>query len=315
MKIITNCNFCNYKKFTFLYHSHDRIYNIDGKFSSYQCNRCKLIFTNPQPDNKTLIKHYPKNKYYSFIGEKPKKTKIFIYKHLFSKKRNLFIKLLLKPIRQFFRSTIILPNKKILDVGCGAGNFLLLMKQFKMKCWGIEPGNFNKAFSNKHQLNITKGTLKETNFPNNFFDIITINHVLEHVNNPSEDLKELYRILKPNGYLIIGVPQSNSLNHKIFKEYWVQLDIPRHLFTFSTKNIKIHSEKIGFKCKKIIYNSNPFGILASFLYVTNKFRKKPKFLSEKNFSNNTIIFRSLLPLTSLLNFLKIGDQVELILKK
>jgi len=72
--------------------------------------------------------------------------------------------------------------------------------------YGVEPGNFDKEDVKKHGLNVVKGTLEEAHYPDNYFDVITMNHVFEHVYNSSDTMKELKRILKPNGTLIIAVP-------------------------------------------------------------------------------------------------------------
>ena len=214
------------------------------------------------------------------------------------------------PIKTQLRSTKIIPNGKILDVGCGSGDFLLLMKSLGMKCYGIEPGSFNDDFAKYNKLNIKRGSLEEIKFPSNFFDVITLNHVFEHVKSPKEVLKELKRILKPNGDLIIGIPQCDSLAFKIFKENWVQLDTPRHLFIYSPNVLKKYAENTGFKINKMRYNSTPFQFLGSFLYLKNKQLSK-----NIGFVQNKVFISLLMPIVFVLNLLKVGDQMEITLKK
>jgi hypothetical protein len=95
----------------------------------------------------------------------------------------------------------------------------------------------------------------------------------------------------------------------------VQLDIPRHLFTFSKKTIKEYAKKTGFKIEKIRYNSTPFQFLGSFLYWANNNRKQQKYLSDKNFVGSPLFNFLLLPIAYICNFLKTGDQLEITLKK
>lgn len=320
MKEIEFCDLCGNKEFEFLFSGHDLMYNIKGDYSLYRCTECGLLFINPQPTEKEIAKHYPPHKYYSLGGIMPswkEKLLYVLYKTFYSKKGNPSLKLVFFPVFPLLRFAEILPGGKILDVGCGVGNFLVLMKYFNMDCHGVEPGKFDEQLAKENNLEIKNCTFLEANYPDNYFDVITLNHVFEHTNCPTETLKKLNRILKPGGTLIIAIPQSDCLAYKIFGQCWVQLDIPRHLFTFQEKTIKEYAKKTGFKIKKIRYNSTSFQFLGSFLYWTNNYRRKEKYLSDRNFVNNPLFLNNplLLPFAYICNFLKVGDQLEIILKK
>lgn len=311
----TTCDNCDNEKFKLLYLGHDRMYKIEGKYPVYKCLNCGLIFLNPRPSKSELLKHYPQESYYSLESLELPKLEHFLYKVYYSEKSSVLKRLFFLPLKPIIRTVKTVPGGKVLDVGCGSGAFLLLLRNFGMECHGVETGRLNKDFVKKHELDIKNCSIIEANFPNNYFDVITMNHVLEHVENPTKTIKELYRILKPGGTLIIATPQSHSLAYKIFKEYWVQLDVPRHLFTFSTKILKQYVKKAGFKVKKMRYNSLPFQFTASLMYFINNYRKKPIYLSEKKFYNNKVLFFIFLPLCHMFNFFNFGDQVELILTK
>lgn len=315
MKMISQCDLCGATKFKFLFTGFDKMYNASGYYKVNECVNCGLVFLNPQPSSQELEKHYPSEKYYSLQSKGQPAVEKYLHELFYKRRGNVLLRLLFSPLKPFVRSTKVVKGGKILDVGCGSGHFLLHMKALGMDCYGVEPGAYDAKLAKKNGLHIINSTLQEAGFKENQFDVITLNHVFEHVPNPKETLQEVFRILKPGGTAVIATPQKRSLAHFLFGKYWVQLDIPRHLFTFSTKHLKKYATITGFRIKKVRYNSLPFQFLGSLLYVVNEFRKKPKFLSEKSFRNSKILFFLFLPLAHLCNALKIGDQVEIILQK
>jgi 2-polyprenyl-3-methyl-5-hydroxy-6-metoxy-1,4-benzoquinol methylase len=84
-----------------------------------------------------------------------------------------------------------------------------------------------------------------------YFEAITAHHVIEHMHGPQAFLKECMRILRPDGILILTTPNINSLGHKIFNKYWRELDVPRHLYLFSTSSLKMFVENHGFRISQL----------------------------------------------------------------
>ncbi len=305
MKGVNKCEICGDRMFNFLFNQKDKNINLSGEFSLYACNSCKAIFLNPQPTLNKLKKYYPKEKYYSLnkidVNSKKFKIKKALYQIYFNPPKNNFLKkVLFSPLKFMVRSTHLNKKGKLLDIGCGSGQFIYEMKSLGLDVYGIEPGDFDKESNNRYKLNIKNTNLLKAKYPREFFDIITINHVIEHLGNPNETLNEINKIIKKKGILIIGIPNTNSLAYKIFKKNWYQLDIPRHLWNYSDKNIKILLEKNGFKILKIRYNSRPSQFSVSLMY----------FLNIKNKIIEKIFWAMFLPFTWIANFLKIGDQIE-----
>src|SRR5690606_22540882 len=102
-------------------------------------------------------------------------------------------------------------------------------------------------------LKIENRSLEKTRYKKEFFDVITLNHVLEHLSEPYESLSKIKILLKKEGLLIVGVPNSRSLAHFLFKENWYQLDTPRHMINYSDRNLAYVLKKAGFKILKIRY--------------------------------------------------------------
>lgn len=302
---LKKCCLCGNKKFKKIYYLYDKANNIKKYFTLVQCEKCGVMFVNPQPSFKELEKHYS-NKYYSLgiIKELKDSRKVRLRKYLYdlyfnSLNKNGFFKILFSPIKNYLRGSIIKPKTKLLDVGSGSGQFLYEMKNFGLDVFGVEPSNFNKENSKKHGLKIKNNDLISAKFPKEFFDLITMNQVLEHVSNPPEIIKEIYRILNKKGTLIIAVPNKDSLAHKFFKEDWYQLDVPRHLFHFSEKILIKKLSDRGFKIKKTRHVSRASQFTISL---------RRKFNLKKNLKILEPLF---LPITWFLNLIKKGDSIEI----
>ena len=249
------CQVCNSAKHRTLFRTRD--YDSGGKtvFNVVKCDKCGFIYLNPQPDDKMLSKFYV----FDYYGNQSFFHKIFVFINQFIIKN---------------KADLILKKKKgkILDVGCGDGDFLKFMKDHGWGTYGIEPSSSGAKLA-KGKLNgkIYNTVLEKAKFPNNFFDAVTIWHVLEHVDNPGKMIKEVERIMKRNGLLIIAVPNIGSIQAKIGGKKWFHLDVPRHLHHFSTKTLKALMKSNGFKVDKVQHFSfvyNLIGVLQTLLNMT-----------------------------------------------
>ncbi len=153
-------------------------------------------------------------------------------------------------------------DKKVLDVGSGTGDFLVTCKKDNWNVFGVEPNEDARTISKKNGINSINDIsfLKENNF-----DVITLWHVLEHVENLLEYIEVLKSKLKPNGVLIIAVPNYKSFDAKYYKEFWAAFDVPRHLWHFSQTSIQKLFAKVSMKVEKTIpmkYDSYYVSILS-----------------------------------------------------
>jgi 2-polyprenyl-3-methyl-5-hydroxy-6-metoxy-1,4-benzoquinol methylase len=125
------------------------------------------------------------------------------------------------------------PGGRLLDVGCGSGDYLTLMKSLGWEVEGVEFDPAAVAAARKTGLSVRCGSLEEQAYPSESFDAIMMHHVIEHVPDPVASLKECARILKPGGEVLLFTPNSSSLTHSLFRECWRGLETPRHLHIFS----------------------------------------------------------------------------------
>lgn len=297
---MTICSVCENGNFSAVYLQRDKSMNGQKHFLLIKCNNCGTIIINPAPNAFDMRKAYPKDDYYSF-------------KRIDTSSWKLILKLIFYDtplLNKLVRRTILKPKIKLLDIGCGSGQFIFEMKLFGLKVLGVEPGDFNEKSAKQQGIRIIKSELIEAKLKDNHFDLITLNHVLEHLKEPNKNLIEIKRLLKDDGTLIIGVPNSLSLAHWMFGKNWYQLDVPRHLTNYSDRSLCFLLNRLGFNVINIRHNSRPEQFSVSLLYALN-IRKD----SGVYRILNPILKVFFLPLTWVVNYIKMGDQVEVACKK
>lgn len=305
MKTLRECNLCGNTTFQEVLRAQDLMYLRPGEFTLCKCTSCGLHFLNPQPTGEELAEHYP-SQYYS-VSDKVTRSKLseLVYKTYFSPKGNRILRVLFFPFYPLVRGTLVLPGKNVLDIGCGSGVFLSRMKYLGMNVTGIDP----YINENIPELGITKGTIEQVQ---GNYDVITMNNVLEHVPDPDTILKNIKRLLKPEGVAIIGVPNDTSLLFKLFKNKWSELDLPRHLFLFNKNVLEKYAEKNGLVVARTRYNSVPFEFTGTLFYILNIIRK-PKPLEKSFIARNKFVNLLFLPLCHLFALLHISSRIEVTL--
>lgn len=227
------CAVCNSDNYEVFIESKDYRYKRHGvKFRLVKCNDCGLLYLNPRPSSKEIAKFYPEEYFDTKFG--------FLGKQI----NSLFSKLDKSNLKKYKK------KGKILDLGCGAGNFLFEMKKQNFETFGVDISTRACNIAEKKGIKVFNKDLKSCHFPDNFFDIVTLWHVFEHLHNPDFTLKEIYRILKIDGLLVIEVPNAKSLSFDLFKRYCFHLDLPRHLYQWSPETLEKIVNKNNFKVLK-----------------------------------------------------------------
>lgn len=138
------------------------------------------------------------------------------------------------------------PGGALLDVGCGKGDLLVRLLHQGWTVEGLEVDAEAAANARmNHGLKVHLGALEKHRFPDDVFDAVTMNHVIEHVHDPITLIRECLRVLKPGGRLVLATPNIQCLGYKKFGRYWSHLDPPRHLYLFTKKNLKECVSKAG----------------------------------------------------------------------
>ena len=235
--------------------------NIPKNGKSYnvsECVECEIAMTHPLPSDEELARLYSCGNYRTDEG----KRFGFLIESL----------IYLGRIRKRIRINRFIKPGKILDIGCGRGLFLDVMRRGGWDTIGTE---FNEETSShaikNYSLKIFPGDIIQHKLKAESLDVININQVLEHLKNPDAIIKESHRLLRSGGIIIISVPDLRSPQFTVGKENWFLLDLPFHLFHFTEEGLGKLLRKNEFKVKyikKFSLEINPFGWLQTLLNIS-----------------------------------------------
>ncbi len=161
-------------------------------------------------------------------------------------------------------------NASVLDYGCGAGEFLKTIED-EFITYGYEPSSIARSATEKK---LKKTTLLESiqDLPDNSLDVITLWHVLEHIENQEDILQQFHNKLKDNGLLIIALPNHTSYDAQFYKSFWAAYDVPRHLYHFSKLGAEVKFNSPQWKIKTI----KPLLLDAIYISIlSEKYKKNP----------------------------------------
>jgi 2-polyprenyl-3-methyl-5-hydroxy-6-metoxy-1,4-benzoquinol methylase len=231
------CKICSSDKTFFLYRL--------PFFKVYRCSTCGTGFANKKFTKEDFDRIYAESYYDSWKGTENKLSKDV---------KNQVKNMKLKTFGNYLNllKTNSLKKKKLLDVGCATGYLLEKAKQLGYDPYGVEYSHFAaKEAAKRFPKKIFSGSLEQAKYKSSFFDVVTLIDVIEHVEDPQKQMKEVKRILKPNGHIIVVTPNLESLWSKILKSNWTNLK-EEHIFYFTPSSLKFLIKKSGFE---ILYSS------------------------------------------------------------
>ncbi|MFW5831008.1 MAG: class I SAM-dependent methyltransferase [Prolixibacteraceae bacterium] len=212
------------------------------KFSIKKCDSCGFRITENIEDEANIGRYYQSEDYISHSN-----TSKGIVNTVYHRVRNY----MLGQKRKLAENAAAMQPGSILDVGTGTGFFLNEMKQNGWQVTGTEKSPDAREFArNEFNLDILE-TEELFQLKENSFDVITLWHVLEHIHRLRENIQTFYRLLKKDGKLIIAVPNHDSYDAGFYKEFWAAYDVPRHIWHFAPKQMKMFGEKYGFSLQAI----------------------------------------------------------------
>ena len=255
----------------------DRLFGAPGNWELMQCTKCQLVWLNPRPVPEDIGKLY--GQYFTHdvknnvsriasLRRMVRDTVLAIslnYDNLAgSLPQKLIGRVLLPcigPIKEMAELSVrTLDGQrkgKLLDVGCGNGQFLTKMRDLGWEVMGVEPdGQAVRVARECFGLSVYQGMIEEAGFPDDTFDAITMNHVIEHVSDPIGILRECHRVLKPGGKLVVITPNIESSGAHHFGKNWIHWDPPRHMYLFSLQALQACAGRAGLKALKLRTTSN-----------------------------------------------------------
>jgi 2-polyprenyl-3-methyl-5-hydroxy-6-metoxy-1,4-benzoquinol methylase len=189
-----------------------------------------ILITFPKPSLEKLPSYYESDDYISHTDGK---------RSLFERGYHFIKSIALKNKLKLINAQS--SKGKILDIGAGTGDFLVVVKNDGWQITGIEPNAKAKEIAINKGVSFAESL---SALESHSFDIITMWHVLEHVPNLDEYLTELKRLIKPTGTIVIAVPNFKSFDANFYGRHWAAYDVPRHIWHFSKTAIeKLFAEK------------------------------------------------------------------------
>ena len=227
----TNCTICNSSKTSKVFDAVDH-FSTRETFPIYYCKNCGFRFTNNFPSEDSIGRYYDSPDYISHSDSKSgliNRLYHFFRKQMLKKKVNLV-------------SKYVAPKQKsnihLLDIGSGTGYFLNAAKERGYTVTGIEKDSNARDYAITNFALDIKDEQSLWSIENDSFDVITLWHVLEHMENLNEVVAKINSILKPDGVVILALPNHNSHDAKKYKGYWAAYDVPRHLWHFTPDTVE-----------------------------------------------------------------------------
>ncbi|MBS3105500.1 class I SAM-dependent methyltransferase [Candidatus Woesearchaeota archaeon] len=231
-----NCNLCN--------SSSTRKLMAIGGFNIVKCKNCGLAYVNPRLKERKLHEIYDK-KYFSNKAFNGAKTSFYGYGKYLEEE---------DCIKDTFRRRLKIINKlsgkgRLLDIGCAFGFFLELARDDGWDVQGLEISEYAYSYAkNVLKLPVMNKTLEKAKLKSDSFDVVTIFDVIEHLPDPKATLKEIRRVLKPNGFVVITTPNIGSMTAKILWKNWEEVRrVREHIYFFSKSTLKKILESLGFE--------------------------------------------------------------------
>lgn len=258
---VPHCYLCRLKGSQLYEGMSDLWFGVPGVWNLNRCTdpQCGLVWMNPMPSSGEVWKAY--RTYFTHGNYSPENKQrigmldVLLLKVLkplykafwYASSLRWFEKRWRKRRDDMFLAEVV-PGGKLLDVGCGTGDYLARMRR---KGWVVEGSEVDSEAvewaREKHRLTVHLGTLESIRLPAESYAVVTLSHVIEHVHDPVALLSECYRLLLPGGRLVLATPNIESFGHRCFGRHWSLLDPPRHLYLFTRRTLKECATRAGFR--------------------------------------------------------------------
>lgn len=217
----------------------------DIEWRAVRCTNCGFIYTDPRPTMECMLKYFYPEDYVCY-----QQNQLSPFTHAANRfNQNLGTHVIKDEIEKLLAN----PRAgRILDVGCAHGQILeYLRKRTSWELVGVEPVAAVAEEAKLVGAEIHVSTLEKAQLPSNSFDVVLMSHVLEHVDNPDLTVREVFRILKPEGHLLAFMPDHDGEDRKAFGNLWWGYHLPRHLYHFDYISISQLLEQRGFEIRDV----------------------------------------------------------------
>lgn len=252
LEALAACPLCGGGAFAERLSGPDYFMKLPGTFRLVECRDCGLLFQNPRPPLSEIERYYP-NSYGSYDRARSGiKAQRGLMRRVIERGQGSRCRLIDRMV----------PGgpRRLLDVGCASGLFLETMQGYSR--WQVEGVELNRAAAEataeRLGIPVFAGPLEAAEYPAATFDAITLWDVLEHLHDPLASLRELRRILKPGGLVMLRVPNADSYVATLCRRYWSGYDLPRHMTLFNAATLEAMLTRAGFGPPQVQYTSGSY---------------------------------------------------------
>lgn len=238
-----------------------------GRWNLYRCSRCSSAYLDPRPNKASIGRAY--GVYYTH-AVRPQRHRTGLLRHLqlaltngylnahYGTRRRPASRLgiwvaRMLPVRRQKRDAEFrfLPKppggQRLLDIGCGNGDFLANARDAGWDAIGIDADPEAVVIARQRGLDVSTGSIELFAGQTDCFDAITLSHVLEHLHDPGQMMRAVHRLLKPGGVLFVDTPNIQSSGARLWDRNWRGLEPPRHLVIFSMAGLIGMLKSAGFE--------------------------------------------------------------------
>jgi SAM-dependent methyltransferase len=241
-----------------LFRGSDRLYHTTAEeFAVVRCTHCGMLRLDPQPALAELHRYYPDN--YWFAPDRSAASRL----------EEAYRRIVLRDHVQFVSKALASSSARgpLLDVGCGGGLFLGMMRERGFRVVGLDFSSDAAGVAwSRQQVPAVVADTRGAPFRSGTFAGITMFHVVEHLHEPAAYFEAARDMLAPDGRLIVQLPNAASLQARVLGRRWNGYDVPRHLNNFRDRDLEALLVRSGFEVVRRKYFSlrdNPAGLASS----------------------------------------------------
>jgi len=159
---------------------------------------------------------------------------------------------------------------KVLDIGCGFGQALGYHAARGCEAWGVESDENVRHVAELHGLKLRIGVFRPEDYPQEYFDIVTMDQVIEHTRDPVATLADARKVMKPGGVAILSTPNASGWGARVFGARWINWHAPYHLHFFTRRSMRIAAERAGFAAESLGTLTSSEWILYQWLHMATQ---------------------------------------------
>lgn len=264
----TRCDLCDADDAELLFVASDQRYGISGEFPVVRCRRCTLVYVNPRPAPASLGRYYPArySPYRAAHHQHRSRAGALLRAAAFQRFEGAFATIgawLYNSLA--YRAFLHSPGGgRVLDIGCGTGDYLAVCRELGWKIEGIEP-SIDAAAVARARLDapVHAGFVEDIPLAEGAFEAVTMSHSFEHVRSPRRVLSIVHRALSRDGRLLLMIPNFLAWDRRVFGTSWHGLEVPRHLYHFEPRTISALLTDSGFAVEQLGGSSHGESIVRS----------------------------------------------------